>query len=83
MAVLDVIKLNLITATLIVTSNIFAVFYHVPRLEHIGYGNIFVGGIYLFSNPIVYILSMTELKQKYKSLLKSLSIKRKVNHLEI
>ena len=55
MAVLDVIKLNLITATLIIISNILIVFYNVPRHEDIGDVGIFVGGIYLFSNPIVYI----------------------------
>ena len=83
MAVLDVIKLNLITATLIIICNIFIVFYFVPHYELIGHVSILIGGIYLCSNPIVYILSMTELKQKYKKLFKSLSRKRKVNHLEI
>ena len=83
MAVLDMIKLNLITATLIIISNIFMVFYLVPSYDDIGHVSILIGGIYLCSNPIVYILSMTELKQKYKKLFKSLSRKRKVNHLEI
>ena len=67
--ILDVIKLNLVTAIFIIITSISLIFYHLRQficketfatISNIGRA---FSSLYLVPNPAVYILSMTELRR--------------------
>ena len=67
-AVLEVIKLNFVTAILVVLSNIIDVitFYYF-QMQNLPFViiSIVTKTLYILSNPIVYMLTMTDLKRQY------------------
>ena len=78
-SVLDIIKLNFVTAALIAMTNVFDLVY----LYHYNSNNstVFIflcvtRTMYVLSNPVVYVLSMSELKQCYKNLFRRKFMKK-------
>lgn len=68
-SIMDVMKLNIVTAVLIIvyhsTSAISKYFFKQENFLSNSVAAVF-GMLYLISNPIVYVLNMSELKQEYK-----------------
>lgn len=67
-SIADIIKLNLITAVLIVLGVVFyLVKIHQCRMKDCTVSNVYgvLRGLYIVSNPFLYILSLRELKEQY------------------
>lgn len=69
--IIDLMKLNIITATFVICAEVFRVLLNYyfnrqnPIITIIKY---ICNIIYVITNPLVYILSMTELKKQYKKM---------------
>ena len=72
---MEVVKLNVVTSTLIFFSSICDILYRMVGMKQFRYALSFLHTMYAVSNPIVYILSMSELKENYKKLIRK-SFKR-------
>ena len=66
----DVIKLNIVTIILVISSNIAKLYsnYFDPKKQYVSI-TLITFGIYIISNPFSYAVIMTELRQKYVILL--------------
>ena len=81
---MEVVKLNVVTLTLIFFSSICDILYRVVGIKQFSYALSFLHTMYAVSNPIVYILSMSELKENYKKLIrKSFKRFKRVHRLEV
>lgn len=77
LAVLDVIRLNFVTAFLVFVGNIvdmFDKYYCKRRNTPLVIISIIFRASYMITNPIVYILAMTELKEQYGKVVSCISL---------
>ena len=70
--IMDIVKLNVVTSTLIFFSSIVDILYNIGGIEQLRYVMASLHALYALSNPIVYIISMSELKERYKKLFRKL-----------
>ena len=70
---MEVVKLNVVTSTLIFFSSICDILYRMVGMKQLRYVLSFLHTMYAVTNPIIYILSMSELKEHYKKLIRKLS----------
>ena len=79
--VLDVIKLNLATSIFIILGNMLYIFHYLgdyfdtETITMVRAAGLIFWWLYILSHPLVYILSMTELKQVYINLFKLVTSK--------
>ena len=63
----DVMKLNIITVILVISSNIVKLYsnYFAPTKQYVTILKIIIFSIYIISNPFLYAVIMTELRRQY------------------
>jgi len=76
-SVVDIIKLNVLTAFLVILIQVLKVvnYYWLDEREHVIFIILTLArAMYIMSNPVIYMLTMTELREQYKRIFKCNSV---------